>query len=115
MESTLTPLPNCPKDGDHLRVSLNESATRAYITGFSGTAPNWIGDGYLYILDISDPANPTELGRYVFQTRNVDVSIARPTRDDALVVLADHAWSPAPCGILHILDTSRPGLDSQDL
>ncbi|MFQ5917520.1 MAG: FlgD immunoglobulin-like domain containing protein [Candidatus Binatia bacterium] len=88
-------------------VSLNESATRAYVTGFSGTQPNWIGDGYLYVLDIQNPSQPTELGRYVFPTDYVDVSIARPTGDDNLVALADHAWY-TPCGILHILDTSNP-------
>ena len=89
-------------------VSLNERATRVYVTGFSGTAPDWVGDGYLYVLDIQDPSKPTELGRYVFPTHNVDVSIARPTSDDALVVLADHGWSAPDCGRLHILDTSNP-------
>ena len=91
-------------------VSLNGSATRAYVTGFSGQDPDWVGDGYLYVLDIQNPSQPTELGRYVFPVRNVSVSIARPTSDDALVVLADHAWGfhQPPCGILHILDTSNP-------
>jgi hypothetical protein len=100
-------------------VSLNESATRAYVTGFSGTAPSWVGNGYLYVLDVEDPTDPRELGRYVFPSFNVDVSIARPTADDQIVVLADHAWGVlravegtprrAPCGALHILDTSDPG------
>ena len=89
-------------------VSLNGNATRAYVTGFSGTPPDWVGIGYLYVLDIQNPSQPTALGAYVFPSRNVDVSIARPTSDDALVVLADHSWTSGDCGILHILDTSNP-------
>ena len=89
-------------------VSLNESATRAYVTGFTGRSPDWVGNGYLFVLDIQNPSQPTELGRYVFPSREVDVSIARPTSDDALVVLADHSWEDGKCGILHILDTSNP-------
>jgi len=41
------------------------------------------------------------------------VSIARPTSDDALVVLADHSWEGGKCGILHILDTSNPAAISE--
>ena len=88
-------------------VSLNGSATRAYVTGFTGTPPDWVGNGYLFVLDIQNPSQPTELGRYVFPVSNVDVSIARPTSDDALVVLADHSWKEGKCGILHMLDTSN--------
>ena len=89
-------------------VSLNGSATRAYVTGSSGGPPDWVGDGYLYVLDIQNPSQPTELGRYVFPKVRADVSIARPTSDDALVVLADHSWVSGKCGILHVLDTSNP-------
>ena len=92
-------------------LSINESGTRAYITGLS---PNPYGNssthGHLYILDIQDPAQPIELGRYAFPVLGVpsSVSIARPTSDDALVVLAVHSWENTKCGILHILDTSNP-------
>ena len=92
-------------------LSLNQSGTRAYITGLS---PKPYGNssthGHLYILDIQDPAQPIELGRYAFPVLGVpsSVSIARPTSDDALVVLADHSWENTKCGILHILDTSNP-------
>jgi hypothetical protein len=92
-------------------LSLNESATRAYITGLW---PPPYGDqathGYLYIVDIQNPSQPTEIGRYVFPVLGTpsSVSIARPTSDDALVVLADHSWESGSCGILHILDTSNP-------
>ena len=94
-------------------VSLNESATRAYVTGFTGSTERspdglWVGNGYLFVLDIQNPSQPTELGRYVFPVSYADVSIARPTSDDALVVLADHSWTSGDCGILHILDTSNP-------
>ena len=92
-------------------LSVNQSATRAYITGqwpppygFQST------HGYLYIIDIENPSQPTEIGRYVFPLLGTpsSVSIARPTSDDALVVLADHSWESGKCGILHILDTSNP-------
>ena len=51
-------------------VSLNESATRAYVTGFTGSTERspdggWVGNGYLFVLDIQNPSQPTELGRYV--------------------------------------------------
>ena len=91
-------------------LSLNQSATRAYITG---QWPPPFGDqsthGYLYVLDIQNPSQPTEIGRYVFPLLGVpsSVSIARPTSDDALVVLADHSWERTKCGILHILDASN--------
>ncbi len=103
-----------------LGLSLNQSATRAYITGLLGdgsTTPYGFSSthGYLYILDIENPSQPTEIGRYVFPLLGTpsSVSIARPTSDDALVVLADHSWGLGgsgneKCGILHILDTSNP-------
>ena len=97
-------------------LSLNQSGTRAYITALT---PHPYGSssthGYLYILDIDNPSQPTELGRYVFPLLGTpsSVSIARPTSDDALVVLADHSWGLGvseneTCGILHMLDTSNP-------
>ena len=97
-------------------LSVNQGATRAYITGL--WPPPYGGqstDGYLYILDIQNPSQPTELGRYVFPVLGVpsSVSIARPTSDDALVVLADHSWESTKCGILHILDTSNPAAISE--
>ena len=99
-----------------LGLSLNESGTRAYITGLTPAPYNHSSThGYLYILDIQDPSQPTEIGRYVFPVLGTpsSVSIARPTSDDALVVLADHSWglgtsSNEQCGILHMLDTSNP-------
>ena len=97
-------------------LSLNESGTRAYITGlWPQPYHDQATHGYLYILDIQNPSQPTEIGRYVFPVRGVpsSVSIARPTSDDALVVLADHSWERGKCGILHILDTSNPAAISE--
>ena len=99
-----------------LGLSLNQSATRAYITGLTPVPyGNSSTHGYLYILDIGNPSQPTEIGRYVFPLLGTpsSVSIARPTSDDALVVLADHSWglggsANEKCGILHILDTATP-------
>ena len=104
-----------------LGLSLNQSATRAYITGLTpvpyGSSST---HGYLYILDIENPSQPTEIGRYVFPVLGTpsSVSMARPTSDDALVVLADHSWGLGgseneKCGILHILDTSNPAAISE--
>ena len=99
-----------------LGLSLNQNATRAYITGLT-PVPYGLSSthGYLYILDIENPSQPTEISRYVFPLLGTpsSVSIARPTSDDALVVLADHSWGMGrseneKCGILHILDTSNP-------
>jgi hypothetical protein len=97
-------------------LSLNESATRAYITGLWPHPYNHSSThGYLYIVDIQNPSQPTEIGRYIFTLRGTpsSVSIARPTNDDALVVLADHSWQRGSCGILHILDTSDPAAISK--
>ena len=102
-------------------LSINQGGTRAYITGLSpfpyGSSST---HGHLYILDIQDPSQPTELGRYAFPVLGTpsSVSIARPTSDDALVVLADHSWglggsANEKCGILHILDTSNPAAISE--
>ena len=97
-------------------LSVNQSGTRAYITGLWPPPYHFKSThGYLYILDIENPSQPTEIGRYVFPVLGTpsSVSIARPTSDDALVVLADHSWGMGgseneKCGILHMLDTSNP-------
>ena len=74
-------------------LSVNQSATRAYITGLTPPPFNHSSThGYVYILDIENPSQPTEIGRYVFPVLGTpsSVSIARPTSDGGLVVLADH-------------------------
>ena len=48
-------------------LSVNQSATRAYITGLWPPPYHFESThGYLYILDIENPSQPTEIGRYVF-------------------------------------------------
>ena len=82
-----------------LGLSSTNECHEGYITGLLGdgsTTPYGFSSthGYLYILDIQNPSQPTEIGRYVFPLLGTpsSVSIARPTSDDALVVLADHSW-----------------------
>ena len=96
-------------DAGLLGLSLNEAGTRAYLTGvypypwgFSAT------HGYVYILDLQDPSQPTEIGRYIFPLRGVisSMSKAAPNSDDSLLVLVDHSWQSGALGIVHILDTS---------
>ena len=95
-------------------LSLNEQATRAYITGISPFPyGNFAEEGYLYILDIRDPTQPTEIGRYTMPLHDTtSMFIAVETSDGAHVVLADGAWGEkagsSGCGTLHILDTSDP-------
>lgn len=100
-------------------LSINEKGTRAYITGlFGGTYHFESTDGYLYVVDVQDPHNPKEIGRYHFDLRGVPSSpwIARATADDKVVALTDGSWGQRSnlsvplrgCGILHFLDTSDP-------
>jgi hypothetical protein len=93
-------------------LSLNERATRAYAVGVT---PHPYGEstemGVLYVIDVKDPANPMEIGRYLFDSRRA-APYAVPNEDDSLVILADGGWgiTPDECdlphGILHILDVS---------
>jgi hypothetical protein len=103
-------------------LSVNQSGTRAYITGLTGYPFGDVLDRVLlYVLDIQDPSQPTELGRYNFGLRGrpSSPSMARPTSDGALVVFADHSWGlnggegDGACGILHILDTANPAAISK--
>ena len=106
-------------------LSLNKSATRAYIVGVTpppyGTSTTHLA---LYVLDISNPERPVEIGRYLHPVSRGGVYSARavPNEDGSLVILADGRWGRGGrgCnpkhlvggvrdmghGILHILDTS---------
>lgn len=100
-----------------LGLSLNEAATRAYLTGV-GPYPHGreAEDGYLFILDVSDPTAPREIGRYVFPLRPIcSVSKAVPNADETVAVLLDHCWgdwnkdgveSGSSLGVVHLLDIS---------
>ena len=98
-------------------LTVNEAGTRVYLTGawprpWGQSATHF----YLYVLDIQNPAQPTEIGRYVFPYRvlNTVASVWRavPTSDDAIVVFLDGSWATSSgqdaeyCGSLQILDTS---------
>ncbi len=93
-------------------LSFNHRATRAYAVGVT---PHPYGEstemGVLYVLDVQDPANPVEIGRYLFDSRRA-APYAVPNEDDSLVILADGGWgiTPVECdlphGILHVLDVS---------
>ena len=95
-------------------LTLNEQATRAYLTGISPFPyGHFAREGYLYILDIQDPAQPIEIGRYIMPLNDTtSMFTAVPTSDGAHVILADGSWglksSSSGCGTLHILDISDP-------
>ena len=90
-------------------LSLNEAGTRAYITGvYPSPWGRSATDGYVYILDLQDPSQPTEIGRYIFPLRGVPSSMSKaaPNGDDSLLIVADHSWRGPGCGILTVLDIS---------
>ena len=102
-------------------LSRNKAGTRLYDMGIvpqpCGRKANRL---HLYILDIQDPTQPVEIGRYVypFPVDAVHSPYLAPNDDDTLLVLADGAWSvsarlmdtdPPSCGHhgrLHFLDIS---------
>ncbi|HUF09253.1 MAG TPA: T9SS type A sorting domain-containing protein [Rhodothermales bacterium] len=98
-------------------LSVNKAGTRAYV---SALWPKPLGQlatrGRLYILDVSNPADPREIGRWEMFLRNTPMGIssafmARATDDDQIVIFADGGWGDDDedkHGILHILDTSDP-------
>ena len=90
-----------------LGLTLNEAGTRAYVTGIWPARHPHL-DGFVYILDIQDPSDPTEIGRFVFPLRGDPSSVSKavPNADDTLLIVADHSWKPGKCGILTILDIS---------
>jgi len=99
-------------------LSLDKSATRAYI---AGVTPPPYGKStthlVLYVLDISNPERPVQIGRYLHPVSVGGIYSARavPNEDGSLVILADGRWGrlggrsrecTPPHGVLHILDTS---------
>jgi hypothetical protein len=90
-------------------LTVNKLGTRAYVTGIWPHPYGLSGlDGYVYILDIQNPSEPTEIGRYVFPMRGVPSSVSKavPNDDDSLLIVADMSWEREKCGILTILDIS---------
>ena len=84
-------------------LSVNGAGTRLYIIGQFGK------ELLLYILDVQDPTNPMELGRFVWPYPFAGAfSPGRPVpnADDSLVIFADGSWERGRQSRLHILDTS---------
>jgi len=103
-------------------VTLNKTGTRAYVVGI--TPPPYGHQGkkvipyvkevILYVLDIQNPIQPVEIGRYVYPYPVVAIhgpGAPVANDDDSLLILADGSWggTSEPCGHhgrLHILDIS---------
>ena len=88
----------------HLRgLSVNDAGTRVYIVGQFGN------ELLLYVLDVQDPENPVELGRFVWPYPFAgDFSSGRPVAnaDDSVVIFADGSWDEGRSSRLHVLDIS---------
>lgn len=88
----------------HLRgLSVNDAGTRVYIVGQFGN------ELLLYVLDVQDPENPVELGRFVWPYPFAgDFSPGRPVAnaDDSVVIFADGSWDEGRSSRLHVLDIS---------
>ena len=96
-------------------LAINEAATRVYTLGV-WPSPQRIGThGYLYVIDVRDPSQPTEIGRYIFPLRSdPGVSLSSVfgvavSSDDDIVAFTDGSWQAGSCSILDILDTSDLG------
>ena len=90
-------------------LALNESGTRAFLTGIT-PRPTPGGhnaeEGVLYILDITEPTQPSLLGSYRFPLLGTPSSMSKaiPTTDGSHVLLLDHSWEESAPGIVHVLD-----------
>ena len=88
----------------HLRgLSVNDAGTRVYVIGGFGK------ELLLYVLDVQDPANPVELGRFVWPFPFAgSFSPGRPVAnaDDTVLIFADGSWERGRRSSLHILDIS---------
>jgi len=89
-------------------VRANTNGTRVYISGVA--PPPWCTSakhGLLYILDTTDPAKPTEIGRYTYDLVGVPSEpLAVPHGQKDLVVVSDGSWGNGRWGHLHIIDIS---------
>jgi hypothetical protein len=81
-------------------VRANTEGTRLYISGvapypYSTTAEY----GLLYILDTTDPTEPTEIGKYTYDLVGVPSEpLAVPHEHKDLVVVSDGSWGGWPLG-----------------
>ena len=96
-------------------LAINEAATRVYTLGVWPSPQSNGTHGYLYVIDVEDPSQPTEIGRYIFPLRSeAGVSVSSVfgvavSSDDGIVAFTDGSWQRGSCSILHILDTSDLG------
>lgn len=76
-----------------MSLSINAKGTRAYLSGIPpppyGSATEKL---FLYVLDIQNPGNPVEIGRYVRPATCVHTPQAVPNESDSLVIFADGRW-----------------------
>ena len=91
-----------------MSMRANAGGTRVYLAGMYpppyGRSSKF---GVLVILDTTDPANPTEIGRYTYDLLGVPVTpVAVPHASGDLVILSDGSWQSGRWGYLHIIDTS---------
>ena len=93
-------------------VRANADGTRLYISGIAPPPYGWAAEfGLLYILDTTDPAEPTEIGRYTYDLEGVPSEpLAVPHEQKELVIVGDGSWGVEPLagnwGHLHIIDIS---------
>ena len=96
-------------------LAINEAATRVYTLGVWPSPQSRGTHGYLYVIDVQDPSQPTEIGRYIFPLRSEPGSSVSSvfgvavSSDDGIVAFTDGSWQRGSCSILHILDTSDLG------
>ena len=84
-------------------LSVNDLGTRVYLMGQFGK------ELLVYILDVQNPTNPVELGRFVWPYPFAgSFSPGRPVANanDTLVVFADGSWEQGRTSRLHVLDIS---------
>jgi hypothetical protein len=89
-------------------VRANTEGTRLYISGVAPYPYSTSAEyGLLYILDTTDPAEPTEIGKYTYDLVGVPSEpLAVPHEHKDLVVVSDGSWGDGRWGHLHIIDIS---------
>ncbi len=89
-------------------VWVNTQGTVAYLS-------YW--DLGLILLDISDPTNPTFIGRGIepptFGSDEGNLHVAVPAQGGNLVVVGDEDFAPGPWGFLRVFDSSDPSSPEQ--
>ena len=102
-----------PPGGEELCRGLFFPAVNAHDVWVEGTTAYvsyW--DAGVILLDVSDPSDPTLIGRAVepptFGTDEGDAHVAVPARGGNLLLVGDETVIPDPWGFVRIFDTSDP-------